>query len=322
MYQRGKETSEVLITGSSGMIGTTLMDQLLENGIEVYGADITENQWKQSLNNRTTIVDLTDSDALEQLPRDVDMIVHLAAHARVHQLVKEPDYAMANLEMTFNILDYARRADIPNFLFASSREVYGNEGGMIYSENETSISRSESPYTASKMGGEALVHSYNRCYDLSTAIIRLSNVYGRYDRTDRVIPEFIRRNQREEPLEIYGREKVLDFTYLDDCINGICNVVEDFPKVTGETLNISSGDATSLVELAQTINNLMPYDSEIRIHQSRAGEVKRYIGDISKAYQLLGYQPQYSLEEGLADAVDWYVEQPATPLEAMVQQTE
>ncbi|MFP8952151.1 NAD-dependent epimerase/dehydratase family protein [Natrialbaceae archaeon A-arb3/5] len=296
----------VLITGSSGTIGTALMQRLLSSGYEVYGLDTIANRWEPSLNKRTFIADLTDKRELRDLPTEIDIIVHLGAHARVHRLVEEPKYALENLEMTFNILEQARQLDIPHFLFASSREVYGNNDGIVYTEGETNADRCESPYTASKMGGEAMVQSYNNCYDLSTCIVRFSNVYGRYDRSDRVIPQFIARSSQGEPLTVYGAEKVLDFTYLDDCVDGVTSMIENFPKISGKTLNISSGRGASLIELAQEINEKTPQNSDITVEPSRPGEVKRYVGDISTAQKLLGYDPEYSLSEGLEKTIDWY----------------
>ncbi|AXR77727.1 NAD-dependent epimerase/dehydratase family protein [Natrarchaeobaculum sulfurireducens] len=302
---------QVLITGSSGTIGTALMKRLLTEGDEVYGVDTVANQWEADLNKRTAIIDLCDPSDFDVLPTELDMIVHLGAHARVHQLVQEPKYAMENLEMTFNLLEFAREFEIPEFIFASSREVYGNNDKVVYSESDTNTDRSESPYTASKIGGEALVQSYDNCYEMSTCTVRFSNVYGRYDRSDRVIPQFIARSYRGEPLTVYGSEKVLDFTYLDDCVDGISKVIKHFPKVTGKTLNICSGQGASLVELAHEINEQTPRNSEINTEPSRPGEVKRYIGDITTAQKLLDYQPQYSLTEGLSETIDWYLDRPS-----------
>ena len=306
------DIDEILVTGSSGTIGTALTKHLLADGYEVYGTDAVANRWETDLNKRTVIADLTDEGDVSELPSDVDMIVHLGAHARVHRLVEEPEYALENLEMTFNVLEHARRSEIPYFVFASSREVYGNNNGeIVFSEEETNADRSESPYTASKVGGEAMVQSYDNCYDMSTCTVRFSNVYGRYDRSDRVIPQFIARSVTGEPLTVYGAEKVLDFTYLDDCVAGVSSVIENVSKVTGKTLNVSSGQGAYLIELAREINERTPRDSAITIEPSRPGEVKRYIGDISRAQKLLGYEPEYSLAAGLERTIDWYLDHPA-----------
>lgn len=300
----------VLVTGSSGTIGTALTTRLLAAGYETVGVDIEPNPWLESVDKRTIVADLREQEELETLPTDVDIIVHLGAHARVHDLVKQPELARENIDITFNILEFARQNDIPRFVFASSREVYGNGTGVVNDEEATRVDESESPYSASKASGEALVASFEACYDLSASILRFSNVYGRYDSSDRVIPLFITKSARGEPLTVYGEHKILDFTYLDDCVDGIKGVVEQFPKAAGRTFNIASGTGASLLELARKINEQTPNNSEIRVEPSRNGEVTAFIADISAAEKLLGFVPAYSLEEGLAETVDWYLDRP------------
>lgn len=304
------ESPSILVTGSSGTIGTALTSRLLTAGYETTGVDVVSNPWLDTVDKRTVIADLRNEEELAALPTDIDLIVHLGAHARVHNLVTEPELARENIDITFNILDFARKNGVPGVVFASSREVYGNRGGVVREERTTRIDKSESPYSASKASGEALVSSFASCYDLSASILRFSNVYGRYDRSDRVIPLFITKSARGEPLTVYGEEKILDFTYLDDCVDGISRVIDQFPKAAGRTFNIASGEGTSLVELAREIDDQTPNSAEIRIEPTRNGEVGEFIADISAAKKLLGYSPSYGLEAGLSETVDWYLDRP------------
>lgn len=302
---------QILVTGSSGTIGTALVKRLLSEDYTVYGTDVKSNPWLPEVNDRTQIKDLQNPKEIADLPTDVDLIIHLGAHARVHRLVKEPERMMDNLEMTFNVLEHARRSDIPNVLFASSREIYGDSNQIVFSESETSIDETKSPYTASKAGGESMVHAYRECYGLSTCITRFSNVYGRYDDSDRVVPLFIAKSNQGQPLTVFGSGKVLDFTYLDDCIEGLARIIDSFHKVDGTTLNISSGEGSSLIELAREIDARTANNSEIRIKKSRRGEVNKYISDVSKAKRLVGYSPQYSFTDGLEQTIDWYLNRPS-----------
>jgi UDP-glucose 4-epimerase len=297
--------SSVLITGSSGTVGTALAESLLERGFEVTGADVVANRWSDVVNERTHVVDLGNQSAFDDLPTNVDLVVHLAANARVHKLVEQPSRAKENFDTTFNVLEYARKVDA-NFLFSSSREVYGNNGKVIYDETDTYVDECESPYTASKIGGEALVKSYDVCYGMDTTIVRFSNVYGRYDASDRVIPLFMAQASRGEDLTVYGDDKVLDFTYIDDCVDGVVSVIEQFNKTSGTTFNIASGRGTSLVELAEGIVKATDSDVSIEVEPNRTGEVSRYVADISKANQVLGYEPSYTIGEGLDATVEWY----------------
>lgn len=297
--------SSVLVTGSSGTVGTALMERLIEEGYDTTGVDICRNQWSEPVDERTIVVNLDDPDALSALPKSVDLVIHLAANARVHKLVEQPELARENFNTTFNALEYAREVGA-DFILSSSREVYGNSGKMIYDETDTYVDECESPYTASKIGGEALVKSYDICYGMDTAIVRFSNVYGKYDASNRVIPLFTAQASRGHDLTVYGGEKVLDFTYIDDCIDGVAAVVDQFNKACGTTFNIASGSGTSLVELAELIVDLTESNVEIDVEANRTGEVARFVADTSKAQKVLGYDPSHTVESGLKATVDWY----------------
>ena len=202
----------------------------MRDGHEVFGVDKRRNTWTDAF--PTLLQDLAGHYAPYpggingvEYP-ETDLVVHLAAHAKVHQLVGEPHRALENAVMTFNVLEYARQGSIP-IVFSSSREVYGDvhrfEG---YDERAADFAYTESTYSASKIAGEAFIYSYARCYGLPYLVFRFSNVYGRYDndlhRMVRVIPLFIHSLSRGEPITIYGgRDKTLDFTYVDDCVDGI-----------------------------------------------------------------------------------------------------
>jgi UDP-glucose 4-epimerase len=296
----------VLVTGSSGTIGTELVSRLLDAGVDVTGVDSVSNRWSDRIDERTTTVDLCNPEAVRVLPTDVDMVIHLAANARVHRLVKDPSGAKENLDMTYNILEHARRSDIDQFVFASSREVYGNADKTIYREEDTFADACESPYTASKVGGEAMVDAYEQCYGVESCTLRFSNVYGKYDASDRVVPLFIAQAHRDHDLTVYGINKVLDFTHVDDCVGGVMRTVENFHKVSGMTLNIASGKGTSLVEFAEAVIDRVPTESALETEQNRTGEVSRFVSDISKAQKILDYAPAHTFESGLQEAIEWY----------------
>jgi UDP-glucose 4-epimerase len=298
--------NSVLVTGASGMIGTALIERLHDRGYDVTGVDVEPNRWSDAVEDRTVRADLLDDAVGEALPSDVDVLVHLAANARVHRLVENPRRARDNFEMTFNVLEYARQVGVSRVVFGSSREVYGNKGKIVYSEEDTYVDECESPYTASKVGGEAMLKAYEQCYDIEASILRFSNVYGRFDVSDRVLPLFIAQAHDGQDLTVYGDDKVLDFTYIDDCVDGIVRVIEKFHKAKGTTFNIASGEGTSLIELAEEITRRVDTDVDIHVEPNRTGEVGRYVADISKANKVLNYDPAYSFDEGLDATVDWY----------------
>jgi UDP-glucose 4-epimerase len=249
----------------------------------------------------------------------VDVVVHLAAHAKVHELVRFPHRAMENITMTYNVLEYCRLAHLP-IVFSSSREVYGDIHRYIedeakrprtMGESTAHFAYTESPYSASKIASEALIYSYARCYDLKYIVFRFSNVYGRYDndieRMERVIPHFIRRIGSGQPITIFGEKKVLDFTYIDDCVSGIASGVYALheSRVQNQTINLAYGEGNTLVRMALLIGQSLGAEPNITIAPAQLGEVTHYVADITKARELLAYDPKVPLEEGIPRAVEW-----------------
>lgn len=315
----------VLITGSSGQIGTNLALRLLREGHYVFGVDIRPNTWTHEF--ETLLQDLSvPARSFEggvghvEYPPYLDIVVHFAAHAKVHELVEQPDRALENITMTFNMLEFCRQNNLP-IIFSSSREVYGDIHRYITEESHADFTFVESPYSASKISGEALVYSYAQCYGLRYLVFRFSNVYGRYDndieRMERVIPLFIRKIVNDEPITIYGEDKVLDFTYVDDCIDGVCKGIELLVggAAANHTINLAYGRGHSLVTMTQYVAETLGKDPDITIEPSRVGEVTHYVANIGKARALLDYDPKTPLREGIERSVawsmDWWKNHPA-----------
>jgi nucleoside-diphosphate-sugar epimerase len=310
---------KILVTGSSGQIGTNLALRLHRDGHQVFGVDKRLNTW-------TDDFPYLLQDLAGQYPPfrggingveypDVDLVVHLAAHAKVHQLVRQPHRALENAVMTFNVLEYARLRHLP-IVFSSSREVYGDVHRFEeYPEQAADFAFAESTYSASKIAGEAFIYSYARCYGLPYLVFRFSNVFGRFDndlnRMVRVIPLFIHSMLRDEPITIYGgRDKTLDFTYVDDCIEGIVRGIEALAeqRVVNQTINLAYGQGNTLVHCAERIAAEVGTTPRMTLAPSLLGEVTHYVADLSKARDLLGYDPQVPLEEGISRAVSWFRE--------------
>ncbi len=242
-----------------------------------------------------------------------DLVVHLAANAKVHELVKDPRRAHENATITFNVLEFCRNHQLP-IIFSSSREVYGRPNPPTVSEDTTDVFHILSPYAAYKMADEMLVYSYAHCYNLKYLVFRLSNVYGRYDgdleRMTRVIHIFIDQMSRGEPITIFDRSKTIDFTYVDDCINGLMLGIEKLVngEVANETINLSSGNPTTLFHLAETIAANLSVTPQIIDKPIQPGEISFYVADLTRAKILLGYEPKIPLEEGIKRAVEWVKE--------------
>jgi nucleoside-diphosphate-sugar epimerase len=288
------------------MIGTRLSEVLSEQGYSVTGADIRPNPWNREIDKRTIIADLCRQDEVAKLPSDTDMVIHLAANARVYDLVIRPELARDNYLMLFNVLEFCRQHAINNFLFSSSREVYGSPGSTACAEHCADVRDCESPYAASKIGGEALVHAYQRCYGIDFIITRFSNVYGMYDTSNRVIPRFIRQTLDNEDLVVYGKDKCLDFSYIDDTVAGVNICIRRFSAVKNSTFNISSGRSVPLARVASLVRDSMNGKNTVIIRENRTGEVLQSAVDISRAQNELEYKPNVPVEEGIERSIAWY----------------
>ncbi|MFA5133263.1 MAG: NAD-dependent epimerase/dehydratase family protein [Patescibacteria group bacterium] len=307
----------ILITGSSGEIGTNLALKLQQMGHTVTGVDKRVNIWSnrfpyilQDLSIRYT--NFKGGIGYTPYPKDIDLVVHLAANAKVHELVKYPSRAMDNIMVCFNVLEFCRENKLP-IIFSSSREVYGDIHRYITDENQSNFFFTESPYSASKISGEALVYSYAKCYSLPYIVFRFSNVYGRYDcdleRMERVIPRFIKNISNDEPITVFGKDKTLDFTYVDDCVSGIASAVEKLKsgQVKNQTINLAYGEGHTLMELVSYIGKAFGKEPKVTVESANVGEVTHYVADITKAKNLLGYNPTTNLENGVKKAVDWWL---------------
>jgi UDP-glucose 4-epimerase len=310
----------ILVTGSSGQIGTNLALRLMNDGHEVFGVDKRPNAWVGNA-FPTLLQDLAGHYAPfvggingVEYP-EVDLVVHLAAHAKVHQLVRQPHRALENTIMTFNVLEFARGMNLP-LVHSSTREVYGDVHRFEeYAEEAADFAYTESPYSASKIASEAFIYSYARCYGLNYLVFRFSNVYGRFDsdlwRMDRVLPLWMHQMSRGEPITVFGGDqKVLDFTYIDDCVDGIARGVYALADshAANETINLAYGQGNTLVRAAELIAQELGVEPNVTIAPSLLGEVTHYVADVRKARDVLGWTPQTPLDEGIPKAVGWFKE--------------
>lgn len=310
---------KILITGSSGQVGTNLSLALQQKGHTILGLDRRPNSWTEQIPLLKRDIAAEEMPELAELGAVLpgfdkpDVVVHLAANAKVHELVVDPRRAHENGTTTFHVFEFCRRHQLP-IVFSSSREVYGRPQPPTVAETAINIYDVLSPYAAYKLADEMLLYSYAHCYGLNYLVFRLSNVYGRYDndleRMTRVIHIFIDQMRRGEPITIYDRHKLIDFTYIDDCVTALSLGIEKLAsgEVVNETINLSSGSPATLIHLAETIAATLGVTPQIIDKPIRPGEINFYVADLTKAKTLLGYEPQVPFEEGIRRAVAWSLE--------------
>lgn len=301
----------VIITGSSGLIGTSLGLRLMADGIEVAGIDRLPNPWTDRIPTR--LEDLCTTGSLDPAPwGQADVVVHLAARAKVHESVEHPSNALENYTVTHRALDYCRQTGTP-VIFGSSREVYGEQASVPVREDAVRLEGAASPYAAAKLADEALIRSFARCFQLPFVIIRFSNVYGRFDdldRNGRFVPLLCDRVPRRAPLTIFGPHKTFDFTYIDDAVDGVVRAIDRLVhapgSVSGHAINLGTGTGTTLLEAATLVAKAAGIEPYFELGTIRVGEISQYVADLAKAHDLLGYVPQFPSSRGIPLAYQWW----------------
>ena len=291
---------KILITGSSGFIGSALKRLLGEKGIEIITYDIKENPMD----------DVRNFSSLQAKLISVDGVVHLAAVSRVKIAHENPlECINTNIGGTINVLESVREFISENgrpwVIFGSSREVYGEPVKLPVVE--TSHRKAINVYGVSKLSGEELCKVYAENYGLKTRVLRFSNVYtGVNDHLDRVIPKFILQAFNREDLVINGLgEEIFDFTYITDTVQGIWGCIQEIERNSHlfDDFNISSGIPISLVDLAELIIKKTESSSKVKYTASRSYDVSKFYADPAKARKKLGFAPKIALENGINLAI-------------------
>jgi UDP-glucose 4-epimerase len=293
---------QVLVTGSSGLIGCTICAALEVRGIQVHRLDLRAHGPDQG--------DVCDRERLARALVGVDGVIHLAAVSRVIWGEQAPERCWeVNVGGLRNVLELAAQRSAPPWvIFASSREVYGQPDSLPAGE-DTPL-QPVNIYGRSKVEGERLV-SQARDAGLRACTIRLSNVFGSItDHADRVVPAFARAAVAGQALRIDGAGHTFDFTYVEDVVRGICALVELLAHShdTPPPIHFVSGQPTTLGELAEAALRIAGSEAKLCHAPPRSFDVARFYGDPTRAHALLGWRARVSLEEGLTRLIQAFRE--------------
>ena len=307
--------STALVTGAAGFIGSNLAQALLDRGYRVRGVDNfatgrRSNLEPLSLREEFSFreADIRDADAMADAVDGVDFLFHQAAVASVPRSVEDPVTSTdANCTGTATVLDAARWADVDTAVVASSSSVYGASEELP--KVETMPATPESPYALSKYFTEELALQCSDFYDIDTVALRYFNIFGpRQDPEGQyaaVIPKFVSLMLDGERPVIFGDgEQSRDFTHVDNAVQA--NVLAAEGDVTGEAFNVGSGGRVTVNELVDALNETLGTDLDPIHDDPRPGDVRHSHADVSKAAELLGYEPEVDFEAGLARTVDYY----------------
>ena len=305
----------IVVTGAAGFIGSNLIDRLLELGAKVIGIDNLYNGRignleEASRNSNFTFYrgDIRDLNFLIDIFKDVEIIYHQAAFTSVPQSVIMPGNCNdVNVNGTLNVLNAARKCDVSKIIYASSSAVYGDTPTLPKREDMPRVPIS--PYGVAKLACEAYMEAYHNVYGLNTTSLRYFNVFGPRQKDSPysgVIAIWLGCILRNEDLMIFGDgENSRDFTYIKDVLEA--NILAANHDTAGEILNIGAGSPITLTELAKIMLRLVNKESlNITYTDPRPGDIIHSYADISKAKNLLKFEPKYDQEEGLNDYFKWY----------------
>lgn len=312
----------ILITGAAGFIGSNLSEYLVKN-YNIIGIDNFDNFYPKNIKQKNLESLLSNSNFrfieadilnLNQIQKffgenEIDIIVHLAAKAGVRPSIENPiEYYNTNLNGTLNILKSAEKRNIKKIVFASSSSVYGNNIKTPFSESDN-VDHPISPYAASKKAGELLCHTFHHLYGTKIACLRFFTVYGRRQRPDLAIAKFAGKILNNEKIQIYGDGSFSrDFTFIDDITDGIAKTITWLEKQNQpvyEIFNLGESQTYTVNQLVSEIENSLDKKANIEYLKEQQGDVKITYADISKAREILGYDPKTQLHEGIREYVNW-----------------
>jgi UDP-glucose 4-epimerase len=311
----------ILVTGGAGFIGSHIAEELLNQGQEVVVFDKFDPHYDLQIKERNVsrcreVSDtqfhlvkesITDTDAVADVfdRFDLDFVYHEAARAGVRQSVENPlSYEETNVQGLLTLLEVAEAHDIERFVNASSSSVYGQPDYLPYDEIHPNYPKS--PYAVTKLAAEHHCRVYNELHDLSTVNLRYFTVYGPRMRPNMAISNFVLRCLNGKPPVIYGDgEQTRDFTYIDDIVEANLALLET-DAADGETVNVGSTDNISINELAEHVIAETGANVEPVYESAKEADARHTHADISKARELLGYEPSTDIREGVSEFIEWY----------------
>jgi len=314
----------ILVTGGAGFIGGHLAERFVADDHDVVVLDNFDPFYDTRIKDHTVEVcreradagdgtyrlvegDVRDAETVEAVVTDADYVYHQAAQAGVRPSVENPrKYDAVNVDGTLNVLDAARELGVERVVVASSSSVYGKPEYLPHDESHPTTP--VSPYGASKLAAERYACAYGAVYDLSVVALRYFTVYGPRMRPNMAISNFVSRCLNGEPPVVYGDgTQTRDFTYIDDVVEANAKLLAD-DAADGEALNIGSTDTIDILTLAEEVRDHLAPDLDIAFDDRHAADAEHTHAGTSKARELLGYEPTYTIREGLAAFVEWYRE--------------
>jgi len=310
---------KILVTGADGFIGSHLTEALLEKGYQVkalsYYNSFNFRGWLEDIpeNKNLEIIsgDIRDPHFCKEISKGIDIIFHLAALIAIPYSYIAPDsYIDTNVKGTLNICQAAKENNVKRVISTSTSEVYGTAQYVPIDEKHPL--QPQSPYSASKIGADAIAMSFFNSFELPVTIARPFNTYGPRQSARAIIPTIITQIAAgKKHIKLGDLRPTRDFNFVKDICRGFIGIAENESTI-GETINIGSNVEISMNDTLNTIKKIMNSDVEFIVEEQRIrpdnSEVFRLWCDNSKIKELIGYEPEYDLISGLEITIDWFTE--------------
>ena len=316
-----------LITGGAGFIGFFLSKALLEKDAQVIGLDNMNDYYEVSLkearlkilkeypNYRFVKADLADKEIVFNVFKDFkpQIVVNLAAQAGVRYSIDNPDaYIQSNIVGFFNILEACRYYPVEHLVFASSSSVYGGNKKVPFSV-EDQVDKPVSLYAATKKSNELMAYSYSKLYQIPLTGLRFFTVYGPMGRPDMAYFKFAKKIMADEPIQIYNNGDMLrDFTYIDDIVKGIENILcnppsQDENGAAYKIYNIGNNKPEKLMDYISVLEKCLGREAKKEYLPMQPGDVYETYADVQDLMEDYGFKPSTTIEEGLSRFAEWFL---------------
>ncbi len=310
--------AKYLVTGGGGFIGSNLTRYILDKGHDVTVLDNFATGKRENLTDladRIELIegDIRDAECVEKAMTGAAAVFHQAAMPSVPRSIKDPITSHdVNINGTLNILETARKVGVKRIVLAASSSAYGNRNESP--KHEAMAPMPISPYAAQKIAGEMYMRAYAACYGMETLCLRYFNVFGPYQDPfgayAAVIPAWVNRLLKgEKPIVFGDGEQSRDFCFIENvCEANWLAANAPAESCDGRAINIACNSATTLNEILKQLGSLLEIKVDADYQDTRAGDVKDSLADVTLAKETIGYEPKIFFEEGLAKAIDWYKE--------------
>ena len=317
--------SKVILTGAAGFIGSHLAKRLLETGVEVVGIDNINDYYDVSLKyHRLSLLekyenftfircDISNKDELIGIFEDhkAEVVINLAAQAGVRYSIENPQvYIDSNVIGFFNILEACRNNPVKHLVYASSSSVYGNSDKVPFSVDDR-VDNPISLYAATKKSNELMAYTYSHLFGIPATGLRFFTVYGPAGRPDMAYFSFTKKILAGEPIKLFNYgELERDFTYVDDIVEGIMNIIPTVPEekngARAKVYNIGNNKPVALKEFVAALEEAIGVKAKIEYLPMQPGDVYRTYADISELEKDFGFRPQTDIRTGLKKFAEWY----------------